>query len=87
MSLRRLIQYYDQRLLDAWDHTATVATMVYNLTAVVNNAVNKTKIHPIEISEANPYRKKKQRGLAITPENFHRLKGVVQAMHGRRGPP
>ncbi|MGD9647081.1 MAG: hypothetical protein AB7U73_15325 [Pirellulales bacterium] len=61
-----------------------LATLLRNLQVQVNNALSKKQQHPIEVLEAHPFRKRKNRGLRITPENFGSLRQVVTAMHGRR---
>ena len=84
MTLKDLMISYDMFLLEKWDHTATLASLTYNLTTVVINITSKSKIKPRAMTEFHPYREKKQKGMKINPGNIKALKGIANVLAGNR---
>jgi hypothetical protein len=79
MTLRELVIRHDTYQLDEWDHTATIATKLHNLTIMVANMVSKRKQRFASVYEFHPYRESKIPGIKITHENFHLLKLIAGA--------
>lgn len=78
MTLRDLLDYHEQQDSARWDHTAFIASLIYNLTTVVNNIANKKKLHPKPFVKFHPYRMTSSTvGMIITPDNIDCLKSLA----------
>jgi len=80
LSLRELTYAHDSTLLERWDHTATVATLLHNLTCCFVNANSKSRARPREFEYFHPFRKKKRRGLLVGKKNFQVLRMLGNAI-------
>lgn len=72
----------DARLLEDWDHTASIQASIYNLTTVVMNIASKARVKPKTMFDFHPFRKKKVQGVNINTGNFNKLRslgGLIRA--------
>lgn len=79
LTLKQLVQCYDAKLVDSWDHTATVSCLVYNLTGLLNNIVSKRKVPPKSLYSFHPYRENKTR-FKVTTKNISVLRDIGRAL-------
>ena len=74
LTLRELVLPYEAKVMCDWDHTATLSSMLHNLSSIVVSAVSKARPKPRPMNYFHPYRKKSNQGLKINHDNFGMLK-------------
>lgn len=87
MTLKEVTLYYDIHLLETWDHTAHVTSMIHNLIVVTVNLHSKRKMKPVPYGNFHPFRKKQRKGLRITAENIdvlHTIGNIIMARSSRQ---
>ena len=83
LTLKEALLYHDAKVLESWDHTALIASNVYNVAVTVANA-NGSKAKARSMEHFHPYRATTRRGLVINQDNFQLLRQVFGAVYGRR---
>lgn len=75
MTFRQLVIRYDAIVVSQWDHTAMIASQVYNVGVIVMWALSKhSKAKPKTPTDFNPLRKKKPKGMKVGGANITDLK-------------
>jgi len=79
-SLRELHVRAETNLLDRWDHTASIVSVIHNLMGLVHNNLGGTpKMKAKPMQAFHPLRNQQHSSgekLKITRENFHVLKQI-----------
>ena len=85
LTYRQLIQAHDAKLVNQWDQTALLGSLIDGMTTVTINAWGKKKIKPKGFHAFQPYRGQPRQGLRITPGNIQDLKSLGDIVFGKRG--
>lgn len=82
LTYRELCVIYQVTLLDKWNHTAVIACQIYNLQAIVINALGgkDRKLQIKNYTDFHPYLKSKHKGMKITRANITDLKLIGNAL-------
>ena len=75
-TLRQLSIMFDAKILHDWDQTHLVATHLVNLPVFLSNMFGKRRTKPTSFLDNHHLRKSQSRGLVLTPDNMHALKGL-----------
>lgn len=84
LTLRDFILIYEAKVINDWDHTATTAALIHNLTVVVCQlgSGGKSKAKPKSMLHFHPFRAKRPQGLRITADSIQDLKMIGTIMAG-----
>ena len=83
MTLREALFMHDAHVLDSWDHTAMVASNVYNVSVTVSNA-NGGKAKARSMTYFHPYRRNQRSGMRVNADNIQTLRQLFGAFVGGR---
>lgn len=80
-TLRTLFLYWQQTVLDQWDHTSILAMYLQNILCGVAG-FGKTKIKPLSLGDIHPYRKgtETKTGVKITGKNLKTLRVLAKSL-------
>lgn len=84
ITYRELITAYDASLMERWDRTSLVASLVHNLGTVVISMASKAKPKPRTAAHFHPFRQTPKKGLKITtdPDSFQNLRMIGNLICG-----
>lgn len=85
LTLREFTLIYEAAIVNDWDHTASLSSIIHNLSVIVCQlgSGGKTRARPRSMTHFHPFRTKRPTGHRVTAENIQLLKpiGAIMARH------
>lgn len=85
LTYRQLVQAHDAKLVNQWDQSALLGSLLDGLSTIMVNTWGKGRSRPRGFYTFHPYRQKPKKGLVVTPDRIDDLRDLADMVFGSIG--